>query len=271
LAAGWAGLGCAWAAPPAVTYLRPAKFVATRGESVGVCVETGAPLTAQVTDWPADDLRWFYVLAAGTRENHPTVRPAGRDTRSVPVNVTQPGVTVVGLDKKPAVTTMSGTDLRTFLSQNVAQAEAVPIFQRLGSTPVRVRRIESAATLIRAPGTGGDNEGSGAAMSKTGQAVEIRPLFDPTSVVVGSDLPVRVYVGGSTKAGAKVQASSLAAGQTVAKIADRTGSTFFRITHPGLWRIEFHDARPLDGDADADWVLYSATLTFEVTGEGGGP
>jgi len=35
-----------------------------------------------------------------------------------------------------------------------------------------------------------------------------------------------------------------------------------------VWRVEFHDVRPLANDPDAAWEVYSATLTFEVTRSG---
>ena len=60
------------------------------------------------------------------------------------------------------------------------------------------------------------------------------------------------------------------AGMIIEKTTDRSGMTYFRITDPGVWRIEFHHAELLENDADAGWVIYSATLTFEVPTQGAG-
>ena len=134
-----------------------------------------------------------------------------------------------------------------------------------------MRRIESAKGLVRVS----DPEGrpvrpSAVAQSKTGQAVEIRPLADPTMTAVGSDLPLRAYVLGEKLVGARMLATCIADGVTREAITDESGSCHFRIASTGVWRVEFHDVRPLSDDPEATWAIYSATLTFEVTRNGAG-
>jgi uncharacterized GH25 family protein len=104
---------------------------------------------------------------------------------------------------------------------------------------------------------------SAIATSKSGLAAEIRPQFDPTAAPVGSDLPLTVYVDGDKCPGAKIQATSLSTGQTTTMTASPSGSAHFAVTDTGVWRVEFHhlQAPPSGG---AEWVLYSATLTFEI-------
>ena len=46
--------------------------------------------------------------------------------------------------------------------------------------------------------------------------------------------------------------------------ANPSGSAYFRVTDPGVWRVEFHYAQPSQDDQAADWTVYNATLTFEV-------
>ena len=58
---------------------------------------------------------------------------------------------------------------------------------------------------------------SAIATSKTGQAVEMRLIADATAIPVGSDLPLRVYVGGEKKVGVKVRATHVASGKTAPK------------------------------------------------------
>lgn len=262
-------VGAASAAVPPVTYLVPDAFRAGSGEQVKLHVESGTPLSAQIQRWPHEKLRWFFVLGDGTRHNRDTIKPIDAEGREVAVTLAQPGATVVGFDAKPVVTPFAAADLHAFLSANVADSvHRVDPRRGAREQELRVRRIESATTMVRVPAADGRELPSGTAMTKTGQAVEIRPLFDPTMLRVGSDFPVRVYVGGSKRPNAKVLATSVTGGQTVAATADATGSTHFRIDHPGVWRVEFHHAEPLENDADADWVVYSATLTFKVAAEG---
>ncbi|MFH1746974.1 MAG: DUF4198 domain-containing protein [Planctomycetota bacterium] len=257
------------AASVPVSYLTPDSFSAATGAQVKLHVESGSALSTQMQAWPDDKLQWFFTRANGTQQNRDTVKALEPQGREVAVTITQPGVTVIGYDSKPLVTNVAPAEFQAFLSKNVSTG-ALKAGSRDGGPDriVQVRRVESATTMIRVSADGVGAYSSATALSKTGQAVEIRPLFDPTLVKPGSDLPVRVYVGGSKKAGAKVQATSVNGNQTVSVLADPTGVANFRIDQAGTWRIEFHHAEALAGDPAAEWSLYSATLTFEVGSEG---
>ena len=76
------------------------------------------------------------------------------------------------------------------MSGNVAAAAKADSRRVTGGQTVRVRRVESATTMVRVPTPDGRALSSATAMSKTGQAVEIRPLFDPTVLRVGRDIPL---------------------------------------------------------------------------------
>ncbi len=250
------------------SYLLPDKFVATAGGQVSLRVETGTPLAAQTAAWPADRLKWVFSRGVGVQENRDRIEATDPAKQVAAVTIPTPGVTVIGVDFKPVVTQVSGAELNAFLTANVAGAADNPAVKALGAQPkVRVRRIESATTMVRAPAGDIRDEHSAVAQAKTGQAVELRPLFDPTMLKVGADFPVRAFVDGSKQAGAKIQASAKA---TDAKTADDTAAAPFSIKQAGVWRIEFHHAEPLKNDPAADWVIYSATLTFEVRSEGAG-
>jgi hypothetical protein len=263
-------VGTAAAGTLPVSYLLPDKFVITAGGQVSLRMESGTPLAAQTVAWPADKLSWFFIRADGTQENRDRVEATDGAKNATAVTVPTPGVTVIGADLKPAVTQVTGAELSAFLIANVAGAAENPAVRRLTERQkVRMRRTESATTMVRVPAGDERDLHSAVAQSKTGQAVEIRPLFDPTMLKVGADFPVRVYVAGTKQSGAKVQATSTAAGATEAKRADSSAATSFTIGHAGVWRIEFHHAELLENDAEADWAVYSTTLTFEVPAGGG--
>jgi len=190
----------------------------------------------------------------------------------VTVTLSKPGVTMVGLDIKPTAAKVEGKSFKAFWGRMApGQAHKDAITALADADEVRVRRIESAKTLVRVPDPGGKPAShSAVAQSKTGQAVEIRALADPTMAGVGSDLPVRAYVGGDKQPGVKMLATCVATGKTQEALTDSSGSCHFRIDSAGVWRIEFHHAELLQGDPKADWVIHSATLTFEVTNPGGG-
>ncbi len=255
----------AWAGPPTVYYLNPGKYVATPGESLALRLDAGLAGSARPAPWPGEGAARLLVRAGPTQENRHQVQPERPQDDFVSVSVAHSGVTLIGADFQPAIIELSGAELRSFLEANVAGADQLKLPS--ADRRVRVRQVACGKTLVRA-GAGADNGPSGIAASKTGQAVEIQPLFDPTAAVVGSDLPLRVYIQGDKKSAAKVQATSLAGGKTTSLTTDLVGSGHFRITDPGLWRVEFHHAQPLSDDSGADWLLYSATLTFEVPDKG---
>jgi hypothetical protein len=264
-----AAMGTATAGIPPVTYLVPDDFTPARDQTVNLHIEAGAALAAQTTDWPTNELEWFFWRGDGKQENRQTLAPATPQLRSVAVRA-YPGVTVIGLNKKPVAVEASGTELAAFLSANVAGMKEDPAVRKLSAQlTAKLRRFESATTMVRVATGDVRDLHSAVAQNKTGQTAEIQALFDPTRLRAGADLPVRVHLRGTKQAGAQVRATCLAGGRSEERITDPTGSTYFRITQPGAWRIEWHHAEPLAGDPAADWVLYTATLTFEVPAEGG--
>ena len=261
------------AAAQSVKYLSPNTYRARIGDQLRLHVDIGDALKPQRAAWPAETIDWLFVRVAGTQENlhEKRVQPARAQDDFLRVGLTRPGITLIGFDTTPTVTQMRGGDLQAFLGRYVEPASLPDPRPAFGPAAVlKVRRIESTKTLVRVEGGEAGRTPSATAQSKSGQAVEIRPLADPTMVTVGSDLPLRAYVRGSKQAGARMLATSVAGGKTQQVTTDSSGSAHFQITHTGLWRIEFHHAELLKDDSAADWAIHSATLTFEVTQQGAG-
>ena len=267
-----AASGIAVAAGQSVTYLAPAQHAATVGKQVAVRVEAGEGEVVRPVAWPTERIDWLFVRAPGTQENREDVGPRDPQGNFIEVALTKPGVTLIALDTKPAETTFTGKQFKAFARRALlSTAYDAAVASIADAAQVRTRRIESAKTLVRvADPTGKPTSHSAVAQSKTGQAVEIRPLADPTMATVGSDLPVRAYVAGSKQVGVKVLATCVATGKTQEAIADSSGSCHFRISDPGVWRIEFHHLTSAPDDAKTDWMIYSATLTFEAPRTGAG-
>ncbi len=254
------------AAGQTVTYLTPAQYAATIGQRVAVRVEVGDGKAVRQAAWPTEKIDWLFIRAPGTQKNRENVGPRNANDNFINVPLTKPGVTMIALDTKPVEVILTGKQFKAFVRRTMPGEAYGNIIAGIADTVrIHTRRIESAKTLVRvADPKGKPASHSAVAQSKTGQAVEIRPLADPTMVTVGSDLPVRAYVQGGSQVGVKVLATCFATGTTREVITDSSGSCHFRISAGGVWRIEFHDIRPLFGDAKADWAIYSATLTFEA-------
>jgi hypothetical protein len=267
-----AACGVAAAAGQTITYLTPAKYAATVGERVAVFSDVREGDVIRRTPWPTQTIDWLFVRAPGTQENRENVGPADPKEDFVSVTLAKPGVTMIALDTKPVVTIVSGKQFKAFAKRTATGRLYEDAIAAIADEDrVRMRRIESAKTLVRVLDPDGKPMShSAVAQSKTGQAVEIRALADPTMVAVGSDLPVRAYVGADARPGVKMLATCVATGKTQEALTDPTGSCHFRISDAGVWRVEFHYAEPLENDPNADWVVYSATLTFETTKTGAG-
>jgi hypothetical protein len=267
-----AASGVATATGQTVTYLTPSSYAATVGQRVAVRVELGDGKVVRPAAWPTENIKWLFVRAPGAQENREDVGPQDASGNAIDVALTKPGVTLIAFDTKPADVTLTGEQLKAFVRRVLPREPQDAIIADItDAARVRTRQVQSAKTLVRvADPTGKPASHSAVAQSKTGQAVEIRPLADPTMATVGSDLPVRAYVGGDALAGAKMLATCVASGKAQQAITDSSGSCYFRIDTAGVWRVEFHHIVPLSDDDQADWAIYSATLTFEAPREGAG-
>jgi len=131
---------------------------------------------------------------------------------------------------------------------------------------VRVRRIEGSKVLVRAVGQAEVVSGP-SATTKRGERAEIRPLFDPTALLAPSVFPVRVYFDGDSAQGCDVLATHVATGAVQRVTADDMGIANLELHEGGAWRVEYHRVRAAgDEDQEALWVVYSATLSFEMVG-----
>lgn len=245
-----------------VPVLTPDRYTAAVGDEVRLTVQAAQEPPPGPLSWPADT--WFFVRVAGTQENRDDA-PIAAEAQAVPWRLAHAGVTMFGADFEPVVETVPGDRFARLLTERTLVAAPPDLAARAS---VRVRHVRSAKTLVTVGAPGPAAPDAATAVSKAGQAVEIRPLFDPTQTPVGSDLPLRMYVNGDALAKPRVVATHAAGAAAILGDGDRS-TLNLRLSEPGAWRVEFHHAVPLSGDPDADWVLYSATLTFEAPGGAG--
>jgi len=241
-------------------FVMPDQFSLAEGATARVRALAGQPAAAAPRPWP--EVRWLFSRSPGVQENLEDTKAApGEDFLGVPTG--RAGVTVIGLDLPPTTLALSSEEWSAFVAEHVL---TVPEARSVAGDGrgVRIRQIASAKTLIRIRADDGPGVSSAEAMSKAGLKAEIRPGADPTRLRVGSDLPLVVYAD-NIKRKARVTATALSgeAAQTVDIGAG--GMAVIRITHTGIWRIAFHflESAP-PGEPQADYVVYSGTLTFEV-------
>ncbi|MCW5774996.1 MAG: DUF4198 domain-containing protein [Phycisphaeraceae bacterium] len=244
------------------------------GESASLRLEALGAEGAREIAWGEAGVEWVFVRDSHSQRNHQAA-PVGDDGRTVRVSPARAGVTMVGVDLARRVEVMEAEAFGRLVERAGRKLEEMETGP--GKAPprgteappqvrggVRVLRVESACALVRVGGAATD-----IAVSKSGLATEIRALMDPTSLLLPSDMAVRVYADGSGVPGATVIATHAASGAERRTTADDKGIAPVHLDRPGAWRVEFHHVVP-SRDPEADWVVYSCVLTFEAgAGEGG--
>jgi len=242
---------------PALTHgqtLTPDRFTTTPTTPIALSYPSSAAST-----FPAAP-SWFFIRLAGTQENRDASNtPAA--TRDGTLSLTLPlaGVALMGLDLAPQTSQWTLDVLHAF-ALSTGHADLCP------TAAATVEHRISAATLVRVTTDSGEARPDATATSKSGLAAEIRPLMDPTTLGVGSDLPLRLYVDGEAVADARITASHAATATTRSASTDARGIASIRIDHPGPWTLEFHTLTPLTDPADPHprWRAASASLTFSA-------
>ena len=235
-----------------VAFLVPDAFAAPVGGDLTLSVQRQSASGIAPAPWPAN-LRWFFVRVCGTQENRDQQGPSWRLAKA--------GVTMIGLDIIPTITTFPADQFAQYIA-GVNSVRAPGTRARAGE--VRVRRFEAAKTLVTAQAEGEPGYDPPTATSKAGQQAEIRPLFDPTTAAPGSDVPLRAFAAGDSREGCKVIATHIASGRRETITTDAKGIGLLRNIQPGEWRVEFAYAVQLTNDPQADWNLWTTTLTFQV-------
>ncbi len=251
---GWLALGALAVAAPGYAqdsvFLRPVSFHIAVGDPVAIHLESVAGPIA----WSDPAVSWLYLRGQGTQKNMDRAPAAPDAAGDVLLPAPPAGAAAAGVDLRPTTQTFDAAVLRAF-----AASHGLESFPKDAKGPQRVERRQSCRTLLRC---GNEPASQYAAISKAGQAAEIVTQMDPTRALVGSDLAVATNVGGEGVA-ARILATPLATGKTTEFRTNDKGRGSVRVSAAGLWRLEFHrlERGPSGGP---DWILTSATLTFEV-------
>jgi len=245
---------------PGVVAGRPARLRITRFD--------GQP-TAAPTRWDTRPPTRLFVRNEGTQENRENVTPTAGDAGVTEVTLPEAGAALIGAEFPPRVERVAAADFARVVNARLAGDARKAYDAKPPTGESRVRMLESATTLARTDtADGAPRRGSPTAVSKTGQRVEIRPLMDPSAIEVGGDLALRLYVDGDKRADATLVAVHIPSGARQTITPHPTAIANININQSGRWRLEMSALDPGPAGADADWILYSATLTFEVPAAG---
>ena len=254
------------AAGQSATFLVPESAEIGLASPVRLSAVRGAEVDAAPEPWPAARIAHFFARTAWTQENRDALPPDEGSDATVTWPADRPGVLLLGVDLAPEVESIDAASFAAFMERSLGERAR----DALGALPaqgeVAVLHTESAKAVVRVR-AGGATPTSIAA-SKTGQAVELRPLMDPTILIPGSDLVVKVYARLPGSSGGVITATNTTTGEVARVTTNDESIANIRVGHAGRWRLEFHAAARLEGgDAPAAWELHTATLTFDVPEE----
>ena len=220
--------------------------------------------------WPVRELGWFFVRGEGTQRNYDELAPLAEDATRLVLEPESPGPLLVGWDLPPRVEQMEPAALRAFLGERTPDPAGPKATRALANRTVPVLRLESLMLVVRpevlpvAP--------SPVVLSKAGMRMELRALFDPTSVAPGSDLAFRIYVPEGGREDVLTRCVHLESRAAVPATLAQDGSVRVRPDREGGWMLEASRVRTLDGTGAAQGAaleLASITFVFVVPPAGG--
>jgi hypothetical protein len=257
-----------------VRAIQPAQFTAARNERVSLRLIAGAyddqgAFETSPAEWPRR-VEWFFVRLGGTQENREELTADDEAGLTLGIDLRDDGVAQIGVDLTPAIVEVKAQGLARFVAERIAvePRDRLDPADLPQDRPIRLRRVESAKTLVQVGGGPDARAGSSTGLAKSGQRSEFRPLIDPCSAQAPTDLAFRIYMGGEAREGVRVIATHATTGASVESVTDRDGICRVHCDSPGAWRLEAHAVRRLAPDAESaeapDFELLTATLTFAI-------
>ncbi|GMV24316.1 MAG: hypothetical protein AMXMBFR58_03470 [Phycisphaerae bacterium] len=204
--------------------------------------------------WPGARITHAFVRGLGTQENMDSVESPGG--RSAGFTLEGSGAFVIGVTLGEVEAVVRPADVARIGEDGARGIDA----------DERARVVQCAKAVLRREDAASPGRRSPVVTSKCGQPAELRPLMDPTVGPIPRDIPVRVFAGGSARAGASVSFRVMnAAGEVTHEGVAATsaeGVMTLTIDRPGVWVLASEWVVPGDGEGGAVW--YQSTLSFEV-------
>lgn len=242
-------LGCSLTgAAQTPAFIEPEAFVSSK-QAVAIKLLDGN----QNALWSGTKVRWAFVKTGMVQENRDDLSDWLDASGTFQCPIPGPGVVMLGVDFAPKLETLSADALRPLLEKSTL----------IPAKTVTVRHYRAAITLFR---SSQDDPGSTIATTETSLSSSIHPLMDPTRFTLGGELPYELVMRGGEVEDGIVKITSVTSGTTLKLPTRRGGLGFFKPSESGIHRISYQVARPLHGDPDAQFEVFSTTLTFSVGG-----
>ncbi|MBS1724534.1 MAG: hypothetical protein JSS66_16450 [Armatimonadetes bacterium] len=239
-----------WAFCQQSVFLQPDQFF-LKGRTALVDLRRSSAPSLVPEEWSDAPVKWSFLRTGEVQENRDDIgewlRPDGRLELKIPAS----GPIMFGIDFLPRIESVNSTDLRKLTKAPV------------GAGTVKIRHYRTAVTILRTQwGPGVDSPGSAVATSETSLTSAVHLMMDPSSLMLGGDIAFEVVMRGLEIEDATVKINHRSSGETL--VRDDAERYRFTPDKPGVWDMEVQFVRPLKDDPEAQFELYSTTMTFEV-------
>jgi uncharacterized GH25 family protein len=243
------------------TWLMPGSFAVAPAAELVLDLSSGGEFPALDTAIePARVLRAAYRIGASTVDIGMRT-PAERSLR-LTTSLPDTGVAALWVELQPKTVQLTPQEVDEYLAEIGASELVKQRWIASGAKTWREQYSKHAKTFVRV----GEVPASDQSWSRpVGMYLEIVPQSDPTRLVVGSELAVRLLREGSTVAGVAVAAQREGGAAAQMQKTDPGGAATFRLDAPGSWLIRCTVLRALPGP-EVDWESHFTTLTVHVAG-----
>jgi len=238
------------------TWLLPARFDLPAGGRIVLDLTSGMGFPASGSSVQAARLAATGLRIAGRTMPLDTGNP-DNTALSLSVRASGTGVAALWIATRPRTLSLAPTEVQEYLREIGAREEVESRWRR--QQRWRETYVKLAKTYVRV----GQPTADQSWREPVGLALEIVPLADPTTLLVGSELSVRVLRYAKPLPRFSVSAVSSATNEPVMRSTDGDGRAVFALDRPGPWLLRGTLIEP-SSSPDADWQSVFATLTVRV-------
>ena len=240
-------------------WIEPTSFSPELGRVLGLKLRVGDDFRGEPIPRNDELIERFVVADANGQRG--VVGRAGADPAGL-LRVTATGPMVVGYQSRPIAVSLSADKFTSYLKEQ-ALDQIVALREQKGQAHADAREqfIRCAKSLVR---TG--PAANQPADRTLGLTLELVAEADPSSLQPGRDLPVRLTYQSHALAGARVVAvNQRNPWDRLTAISDQDGRVRFRLTEGGTWMVRAVHMIPSPARAQADWISYWASITFDAS------
>jgi uncharacterized GH25 family protein len=239
-------------------WIEPATFSPDTGQIVGVRLRVGQDLLGDPLPRDPRLINEFVVQDPTGRQ--PLVGRDGSDPAGF-LRIATPGLLIIGYRSNPSAIEQTADKFNRYLKEEGLEAIAALRAQR-NQTGARARELFSrCAKSLLISGSPSKAQGDRA----LGFTLELVAERNPYALNAGQEMPVRLIYENRPLTGALVVAMNrLHPSEKLTARTDEAGRASFKLHQNGMWLIKAVHMVEAPAGADADWVSYWASMTFEL-------